>query len=219
MIGLEISKIATENLKAQYKARFTPHTTKEGYLFSHEYYGEGVFCSKEQYRSLVEEFEAFINSRSHFMFWWFVLLIVLGSTIGIVDIFYYKLNFLHSKVWKDSWIGSYLMLFPLLFIVPQGWRLYKKPLIVLGSDREFARSKKPREEIMDRRIKGMSWTMLILGIGVSLLGIYFYLNGGDYPPYSIYLTVGVLLMNLYFSWRKYNVYRKEREVLKQQQKL
>lgn len=218
MLGLEISKIATENLKAKYKARFTPHPSKEGYLFSHEDYGEGVFCSKEQYSSLVEEFETFMNSRSHFMFWWFILLIVLGSTIGIVDIFYYKLNFLHSKIWDDSSIEIFLMLSPLLFFIPQGWKLYQKPLKLLRSDREFARSKKPREEIMDRRIKGISWEMILFGIIVSSIGIYFERTGSYDSPYLIYLFVGVLLMELYFAWRKYKIYKKEKQILKRQQR-
>ena len=217
MLGFEIRKIATENIKSKYKARFTPHPYKEGYLFSHEDYGDGVFCSKEQYESLLEEFEDFVDSRSRFMFWWFVLLIVLGITLGVVDIFYYKLDFLHTKTENDSWIGGAFMLLPLLFFMPQGWRLYQKPLHLLGSDREFARSKKPREEIMDRRVKGMSMEMILLGVGVSLIGIYFALEGSYDSPYLIYLFVGVLLEFLYFGWKKYRAHRKEREILKRQE--
>ena len=217
MLGLEISKIATENIKAKYKARFTPHPNKEGYLFSHEDYGEGVFCSREQYRSLVDEFEYFIDSKSRFMFWWFVLLIVLGIMLGVVDIFYYRLDFIHTKRENDFWIGGAFMLLPLLFFIPQSWRLYQKPLKVLGSDREFSRSRKPREEIMDRRMKGMSWEMILLGLGVSLIGIYFERTGSYDSPYLIYLFVGVFLEFLYFGWRKYRLHRKEREILKRQE--
>jgi len=217
MLGFEISKIATENIKSKYKARFIPHPNKEGYLFSHEDYGEGVFCSKEQYGSLLEEFEHFVESRSRFMFWWFMLLIVLGIALGVVDIFYYKLDFLHIKREYHSWIGVGFMLLPLLFFMPQGWSLYQKPLEVLGSDRAFAKSKKPREEIMDRRMKGISWEMILLGLGVSIIGIYFERTGSYDSPYLIYLFVGVLLEFLYFGWRKYRAHSKERDILKQQE--
>ena len=212
MLGLEISKIATENIKAKYKARFRPHRNKKGYLFSHEDYGEGVFCSKEQYDSLVDEFNAFMERKSRFMFWWLVLMVTLGIGLGVVDIFYYKLDFLHYKIWDNSSIGIFLMLSPLLFFIPKGWRLYQKPLKLLRSDREFARSKRPREEIMDRRIKGISWEMIILGIIVSSIGIYFERTGSYDSPYLIYLFVGVLWMHLYFAWRKYKIYKREHKL-------
>jgi len=217
VLGLEFSKIATENIKAKYKARFAPHPNKEGYLFSHEDYGEGVFCSKEQYASLADEFEHFVERRSRFMFWWFVLLIVLGVTLGVIDIFYYKLGFLHSKTEYDYWIGVAFMLLPLLLFVPQGWRLFQKPLEILGGDRAFVKSKKSAEDILDRRVKGISWEMILLGLVVSLTGIYFERTGSYDSPYLIYLFIGVLLEFLYFGWRKYRAHRKEREILERQE--
>jgi len=101
------------------------------------------------------------------MIWWFVLLIVLGVTLGVIDIFYYKLGFLHNKMEYDYWIGVAFMLLPLLFFVPQGWRLFQKTPEILGDDRAFAKIKKSGEEA--RQIRWRKSNFMAVGINKALM--------------------------------------------------
>ena len=214
--------IAIENLLSSYAARFRANPNAEGYLFNKDDFGEGVPCTVQQYEIYIDEFENFMRRKARFMWWW-LLAIIIVAIIGFILMF----NYVGDGVFQaDDYdigsIGGVLMVLPLIFILPEGFKLYKKPeheLHVLG---EIGRERQSREEIMNRRYKGVSLTLIVLGLLLPALGLYFDLRSVDGGYDSPYMKYYFGLIFVAFSWlgmKKYQAHKIDEQILSTHQSI
>lgn len=215
-----IKSIATENLVSSYAARFRPNPDAEGYLFNKDDYGRGAPCSTEQYEAYVDEFETFVSKKTRFMWKWFFAMILL-AIVGMIAVMHYLgTGFLGEDNHTVETIGATLMVIPLLFIFKEGWTLYKKPEIELNSNGEIVRELQSKEEIINRRMKGMSYRIIVIGLFFSGLGLYFALSGfdGGYDsPYMKYFFAATFAGFTWLGIKKYKAHQKDAQRLAKQQ--
>jgi hypothetical protein len=214
--------IAIENLLSSYTARFRANPHAEGYLFNKDDFGEGVPCTTQQYKIYVNEFEDFIRSKVHFMWWWFLTIIIVSIIGLVVMINYFGDSSLQADDNTMESIGGILMILPLIFIFAEGFKLYKKPeneLHILG---EMGRERQSREEIMNRRYKGISINLIVFGLLLSGIGLYSDLsnfNGGYDSPYMKYYFGLIFAV---FSWlgiNKYQAHKVDEQILSNHQNI
>jgi len=211
--------IAVENLVSSYVARFRPNPDAEGYLFNKDDYGRGVPCSTEQYEDYVYEFEDFARRKTRFMWKWFFAMILVGIIGMVAAVYYLGADILSDDNHTVETIGGALMVLPLLFIFKEGWALYKKPEIELNTNGEIGRELQSKDEIINRRLKGMSYKIIILGLLTSGLGIYFALSNFDGGYDSPYMKYFFALIFVGFTWlgiKKYKAHQIDAQRLAEQ---
>jgi len=203
----ELTSIAIEGLIKKYKARFDPDTQSDGYIFYKDDYGNGVKCSKEQYDAYVGEFETSVRKSKRFMWWWFWSVLVLyGVVLGYGVFILGHEEIVNKSENATKKIALFILLLPLYFLFSKGISLYKKPSKELCSSNEIGRERQSKEQIIDRRLRGTSWRLLIFGIFLSTLGLYFDVNniaGGYDSPYMRYFFIGGIVGFLWFGIRKF----------------
>jgi len=212
--------IAIENLVSSYAARFRPNPEGDGYLFKKDDYGTGVPCSTEQYEAYVYEFEDFIGKKTRFMWKWFFAMILLTIVGLAAAVYYFGTDILGDDNHVVETMGGVLMVLPLLFIFKEGWALYKKPEIELNSNGEIGRERQSKKEIMNRRFKGMSSTLIVFGLLISGLGLYFSLSSFDGGYDSPYLKYFFALIFAGFAWlgiKKYKAHHIDAQLLEEQE--
>jgi len=192
--------IAVENLISSYAARFRPNPDAEGYLFNKDDYGRGVPCSTGQYENYVYEFEDFACRKTRFMWKWFFTMILVGIIGMVTAVYYLGADILSDDNHTVETIGGVLIVLPLLFIFKEGWILYKKPEIDLNTNGEIGRELQSKDEIINRRLKGMSYKIIILGLLTSGLGLYFVLSNFDGGYDSPYMKYFFAVMFTGFAW-------------------
>ncbi len=204
-----IESMATESLLLSYKARFRRDKTEEVYLFHVDDYGAGVPCSNETYEIYVGEFETFLRKKSRFMIWWFVVMLIVASLGFFMAIKYAKSESLET--YSSGWFGAVWMVLPLLYIIHKGWKLYQKPSVELKSN-EIGRERQSRDEIIHKRMRGMSYRIPIIGGLFSALGLYFdiyKIYGGYDTLYMRYFFEIALLGFVWLGVKKYLANKKE----------
>jgi len=205
MFLTEIISTAKEGIVEKYKARFDPDPNSDGYIFYKDDYGNGVKCSRGQYEAYICEFKAFVISKNRFMFWWFLTCLVVGAMVlGYMVFVLGHKELPENDLFKNIWLA--LMLLPLIVIFSKGKALYQKPSYDLGSGNEIGRERHSKEMILNRRLRGASYQIPIIGILFSSLGLYFDVydeNGGYDSPYMRYYFIVGILGFLWFFWRIY----------------
>jgi len=189
-------------------------------VFLKDDYGTGVNCSTEQYQDYVHEFETFVASRQRLMWLWLFLVIILSIAAIIVAISLWGIDSIkEDKI--PSYVGGIVMVLPLLLFFKQGWALYQKPVNELFDDAEnLPQRKQNSSEIRKRRLKGMSVGMILMGLVVPALGLYFSLSntqGGYDSPYMKYFFGAVFLAFVLLAWGKYKAHKEDDAVLQEQQ--
>ena len=211
--------IAIENLVSSYAARFRPNPDTEGYLFNKDDYGVGVPCSTEKYEAYVYEFEAFVARKTRFMWKWFFAMILIAIVGLVAAVYYLGTDILDDNNHIVETIGGALMVLPLLFIFKEGWELYKKPETELNSNGEIGRELQSKEEIMNRRFKGMSPMLIVFGLFISGLGLYVSLSNFDGGYDSPYMKYFFALIFAGFAWlgiKKYKAHQIDAQRLEEQ---
>ena len=216
MFGLEA--VAMENLIAKYKARFRPDAKNGGFLFACDDYTE-VFCSVRQYETYVSEFEAFIGETERFMRRWLLAVFFLTLIVYGLFAYFYGIKTIDAdqRVWE---IGTgIIIVLPLFFRLRQGWKLYQKPVYELSSHGMAIKEKQPFSVRFKKRIKGMSYLMLLLIAAFALVGLltsFGLLIEVDFDTTPAkYVYGGMLLIALLLLRQKRRIEQNEKEIFKE----
>lgn len=187
-----LTTVATDNLVASYSSRFQRDENGEAYLFFSEDYGDGVPCSAEQRDAYVEEFKQFVKRRTRFQILWLIGLVVCTLAILLAGTFWFEWQPLIDFMDRDDnlfpTIGALLTAAPLIPAFQQGRRLYRKPIAELCTQRVATGRRHSTQQILDRRLRGMSYFMIVLIILLALAGFIvnaLEINGGQRSPAAL----------------------------------
>lgn len=183
MYGL--TSVATDNLVASYTSRFQRDPNGDGYRFFAGDYGQGITCSAEQRDAYVAEFIQFVEHRARFQIFWVIGLVVFTVAFLLAGTFWLEWQPLIDFMERDDnvfpIVGATLTVLPLIPAFRQGHRLYQKPVVELSRERVVTGRRHSTREVLHRRVRGMSDTMIGLIIIVPLAGIIvngLEINGG-----------------------------------------
>ncbi|MDC0435122.1 hypothetical protein OAM69_05720 [bacterium] len=226
MLGL--AWIAAYNLLESYKARFRPNPNGEGYLFSDSDYGEGVPCSVEQYHQLLNEFSRHVTRSLRLMWLWAITLFVLtiaGAVLvfsvrgHLMDILSEAIDGRYANLFAIGWMC--LLMAPLLISFIKGHKLYRKPALELSVAGSLYQGggverKRASADITDRRIKGMSRSMLLIWFFLSVVSTIIVAMENNFPAsIELWMLFPPLstLASIYLMWRKRKVEQRETRTL------
>ncbi len=211
--------LAIDNVTAKFKARFSPDPEGGGYLFFYGDYGSGVKCSGQQYEDYVREFEQFVAQKIRFMWLWGLLVMVLGAVGMVLAGIYFGQDVLDKKNEAIPVAGGVLIVLPLVFIFRRGWRLYQKPADELVDGFQLTQKRQSTGDIFNRRLKGMSLSMIFMGIMVSALGLFVSLisiDGVNDSPSMPYYFGAIFAGFALTAWWKYKAHKADEELLSRQ---
>ena len=184
MYGL--TSIATDNIKASHAARFQRDKNGDGYRFCPDDYGDGFACSEEQRDRYVTEFTEFVEARMRFQFYWLIGMVIFTIGFLLVTTFWIEwqpvIDFMEREDNLFPAVGGVLTVAPLVPAFLRGYRLYQKPVAELCAQRTITGRRHSTREVMERRLHGMSDTMIGLMIIVPFIGFLIHLleiNGGQ----------------------------------------
>lgn len=190
MYGL--TSIATDNIIASHAARFQRDENGDGYRFFPDDYGDGFACSAEQRDNYVNEFKAFVERRTRLQILWMVGLATFIFGFLMVDLFWLEwppvTDFMEREDDLFPAIGAGLMVLPLVPAFLHGYRLYQKPVAELCTQRVTTGRRHSTREVMERRLQGLSDTMIALMIIVPFIGFIISVlevNGGQRTVMSL----------------------------------
>ena len=179
--------VSTDNILASYASRFQRDSNGDGYRFIAGDFGDGVVCSEEQRDAYVGEFTQFVKRRARFHMLWLIGLVVIAVVFLVISTFWYEwqpvIDFMERDDSLFPFLGAVLTVLPLIPTFRQGHRLYQKPVVELYKGRAVDDGRRhSTREIMNRRISGMSDTMIGLMIIIPLIGLiisWLEINGGQ----------------------------------------
>lgn len=226
-----MTQVGNEGLIESYKARFKPNADAGGYLYNPDDYGQGVSCDAMQYRSYVSEFETFVARCQRFMIWWMVAIVLLGGIGAVLAGFYIESDIFEIKLF-DTGFGVLeiaiptLVASPLIYFFIKGKSLYQKPTLELGSAPSSASTaslatgrRHGSVDIMDRRIKGMSPSLILAGTLLPVFGVGVsakeYLDTRVLDPSWFVFPVMFLAFG-FLAWRRRKIIKQDEAILHQQ---
>ena len=180
-----LTRIATDNILASHAARFERDESGDGYRFFADDYGDGFACSVEQRDAYVTEFTKFVQGRVRFQILWLIGLVIITIGFLVATTFWLEwqpvIDFMEREDDLFPALGAVLTALPLVPAFLRGHRLYQKPVAELGMQRVATGRRHSTREVLERRIRGMSDTMIGLMIVIAFVGIVIHvleINGG-----------------------------------------
>ena len=181
-----LTSIATDNILASYAARFQRDESGDGYRFFSDDYGDGFACSAEQRDAYVTEFTEFVEGRVRFQILWLIGLVIITIGFLAATTFWLEwqpvIDFMEREDNLFPALGAVLTALPLGPAFLRGHRLYQKPVAELGMQRVTTGRRHSTRQVLERRIRGMSDTMIGLMIVIPFGGIIIHaleINGGS----------------------------------------
>ena len=207
-----LTDIGSENLRARCRARFRPDPVGRGYLFEpDEEFDSGVQCTEAQRDYYVQAFDQVLAGSARFMKFWMIGTTVIAALVYLSLLFFADEQTFDRAIEPAPFIGAMLAVLPMSWLMPKWWRCWQQPVIDLMPSVGAVSRRRSRQEVMDRRYRGMSWMMIGCLGGIGFLGAGMFLPGAiraaDSWTMSALFIVAILVA-LYSGWRKRCAHRR-----------
>ncbi|WP_109299545.1 hypothetical protein [Aquimarina sp. AU474] len=197
--------ILRENLVNRYKSKFTPNPKGQGYIYYASETANGYLCTEQKAKEYIDKYAKVLKKYSRLMILWIVLMAIGMGVIQGFEIYVFR---------KFEMVMYFIL--PLPIVITKVMQVYNAPK-ALQRGKQIS-GVRDRKEIMNARIQSINPSMIYMGLGVSILGVYFIITGDEFANKIVYTVVFSLLILffLYILWRKNKISNEELKILNEQ---